>query len=944
MTSTHRLLPPSVALLALTLTFAAPRVGLAEPNIGTLAKAEQHLQASEYLAAAEKLATLKNDDRAQYLRATALFLARDFSAAEATATSLLETYSDSEWRFKTRFLLARALIEQAKHQEAEAIYAAEAARVFSTDRKQALAERLIVFADKLSREPDPSELDALPADHAKALDLYSQVRAMEVTRELRDDIVFKIGKAHAKLKQHADAIKTFRQYLDEFDPTWTGAVASDARKRGELKENPQPAGTHRLAARAALIDSLLAAGDHAATQQNADDLLALLAKERPDDNEFAAQVRLQHMNSLDQTGTPDQKISNRRVFLTAHPKHARAPEVSRAIGEIYLRHARPDEAVTAYEEFIAGTNYRFEADEKATTPDATTGVSPAEAVEKWKHASAFQVGQIRFNQRNYEAAISAWKKYVARYPNGAQWAASQTGIVNAEFEMALDAVASDNETLARERFDAFLKKYPLDGRSRQILFTLGQMHMAAAEQMEENGESGERPMSRYKQAIEAWGRLISKYPGSEEASLALYRTGIIYSEKLDRLEDGLAAFKRLNWGSWAAPAKGRVTLLSGKSLGVATERTFRTNEQPEIAVLARNIEKVKVSLYPLNLESYFRKTHELARVDHLDIDLIQPQKSWEVEFENYAKYKNLLHKIPVPVEGDGAFAGLVKVEGGDWSATTLVLRSDIDIILKSSRREVLVYVEDRRAGKPAAGAELLLSDGTKIIGTGTTGDDGVFRTRIEALKTAESVRVLARTDRGIATNLLGIGGLKFSSGLSARGYIYTDKPAYRPGERVAVRGILRDVNDGSYVIPKQTDWQVKITDPAGRMISLSDVKLDRFGAFDSNLTLPRGTQLGDYTVAAVEPISGTTWTGGFRVAEVKLERIKLSLEFPQRVLLPRRERAKARSGPPTTGAHRRLTSLSPIPYPTDASAAARPTPTVCSSLNSTLPVSNPDRR
>jgi tetratricopeptide (TPR) repeat protein len=93
----------------------------------------------------------------------------------------------------------------------------------------------------------------------------------------------------------------------------------------------------------------------------------------------------------------------------------------------------------------------------------------------------------------------------------------------------------------------------------------------------------------YAKAIEEWSRLISKYPNTEESSLALYRTGVFQSEQLGQLEDALATFRRLTWGSWAQPAKARVVMLSQKSLGVATERTFRTSEVAKIAVTVRNI-------------------------------------------------------------------------------------------------------------------------------------------------------------------------------------------------------------------------------------------------------------------------------------------------------------------------------------------------------------------
>ena len=137
-----------------------------------LTEAEDHLQAREYGLAAGKLAGIPADDRAAYLRATALFLDGNYAASEEVTTALIEGRPDSKWIAKARYLLARALIEQQKHQAAERIYATEAARIFSTTRKQGLAERLITFADKLSRDPDPDELGALPPDHAKALGLY----------------------------------------------------------------------------------------------------------------------------------------------------------------------------------------------------------------------------------------------------------------------------------------------------------------------------------------------------------------------------------------------------------------------------------------------------------------------------------------------------------------------------------------------------------------------------------------------------------------------------------------------------------------------------------------------------------------------------------------------------------------------------------------------------
>ena len=310
------------------------------------------------------------------------------------ATAILKDHAESAWATKTSFLLARALIEQQKHKAAEAIYAAEAERVFSTERKQGLAKRLIEFADKLSTEPAPGDLDALPADYAKALGLYQQVLAMEITRDLRDDILFKTGIAQGKIKQLAEGIATFRSYLDKFDPTWSGAVGTPQRKRGQLKEKPEAAGKRRLEARLELIKLQMAAKEFNGARQNADDLLVLAAKERPDAKSFIAETRLQRVFSFDESGTLEQKVESRREFLAAHPDHKTSPEVSRWIAVIYRQGGRSDDAVAAYHDFLTAGNYKFVANDKTTTPDPKTGVSPAARLEQWKQEAAFEIGQI----------------------------------------------------------------------------------------------------------------------------------------------------------------------------------------------------------------------------------------------------------------------------------------------------------------------------------------------------------------------------------------------------------------------------------------------------------------------------------------------------------------------------------------------------------------------
>ena len=65
----------------------------------------------------------------------------------------MREFPGSEWQHKARFLMARSLIALKDHKAAESILADEAARIFSTGRKQSVAMVIVDFADKLAREP-----------------------------------------------------------------------------------------------------------------------------------------------------------------------------------------------------------------------------------------------------------------------------------------------------------------------------------------------------------------------------------------------------------------------------------------------------------------------------------------------------------------------------------------------------------------------------------------------------------------------------------------------------------------------------------------------------------------------------------------------------------------------------------------------------------------------
>ncbi len=116
--------------------------------------------------------------------------------------------------------------------------------------------------------------------------------------------------------------------------------------------------------------------------------------------------------------------------------------------------------------------------------------------------------------------------------------------------------------------------------------------------------------------------------------------GVTLEDHLGRLSDALEAYKLVS-GNYQANAQQRIANLTAKQLEVVTERKFLSDEEPQILVTTRNLEKVTVKIYRIDMADYFRKMHLATGIETLDIALIDPDKTWEYKIEGYEKYRTV---------------------------------------------------------------------------------------------------------------------------------------------------------------------------------------------------------------------------------------------------------------------------------------------------------------
>jgi TolA-binding protein len=851
------------------------RFAEAEEALGRLSEAEKQPTGRAYLA---------------LVKGVAQRLGGKSEAARATFRAALAEAPRGPWSAKLRLELAAVELAEGRLADAEALARDEAEVLLAGDRKDRLAEVYHAFARRLLAPDDP----VTPPDPKAAYDLLVQARSLAKGEPLRARLLYAMARAAQKGKDHARAIQDFQAYLREY-----------------------PKGADRLDARYFLGQAQRDAGQNLPARLTWSDLARDLEDPKARPNKEADEDRAWALYKIALTygvpAPPDDTSLNLGVaalkrFLAAYPAHPMAVRAAYEIGASYLARGKSEEALEALNRFLKDEGFRAETDEAKRT---LLGLAMT---------ATFQVGQVLQGQAKFEEAIAAWKGYLARYPNGPQSADAQRAILDTQLLIAADHLSAERYDEARAAWETFLAQNPLDPRVPSVLFQVGESFQT---------------QKKFDAAIAAWEPLLSKFPGSEPAAHAQFAIAAIFETEKGDPETAIERFKKVAVEPWRSQAQQRIAVMESKSLTVVTPRAFRTGETPHLKVTTRNLEKLTFSAYKLNAEAYFRKKHTLQGVESLDIGLVAPDAEWTAPVPGYARYKPVettydLTKLEVP----GVY--VVKVTDEKYlQATTLVVGSDLDAVVKTARDQILVFAQDMKTGKGRAGARVLVARGNEVVLDATTGPDGVLlKTWEKPLQApvpppvppapaepaapppapcggpeaeaqpdapppppqvAEAPVVVEETPftPGTGVSFLVLDGAHVAGsglavpntvaqGLSPRAYIYTDRPAYRPGHQVALRGVVREVEGSQYANVPGAVYKLEVTDSRGRQIVARSVTLSEFGTFHELVPLDPGAPVGTYRVRLYQP-GKSDFSGSFEVQSYQLRKVDLAFDLKKTV-------------------------------------------------------------
>jgi uncharacterized protein YfaS (alpha-2-macroglobulin family) len=200
--------------------------------------------------------------------------------------------------------------------------------------------------------------------------------------------------------------------------------------------------------------------------------------------------------------------------------------------------------------------------------------------------------------------------------------------------------------------------------------------------------------------------------------------------------------------------------------------------------------------------------------------------------------------VAVPVSDKGVY--LVEATDGKLRAYTIVVITEVAIITKAGPGRLMSFVVDRRSGDPIAGMLVRVWIDQKEVASKTTDQQGLVDTPISAAK-PENVAVLATGANEFAINTPGAWNLGNAPDRNLKGYTYTDRPVYRPGDTVHFKSIVRGQTASGYTVPQGQDLSLEMRDPQTYEVMWTQtVKLNDMGTANWNYPIPAGAKLGSY--------------------------------------------------------------------------------------------------
>ncbi len=369
-------------------------------------------------------------------------------------------------------------------------------------------------------------------------------------------------------------------------------------------------------------------------------------------------------------------------------------------------------------------------------------------------------------------------------------------------------------------------------------------------------------------ALEILHELAVLRPGTPEGAEALLEEARIFDE-LERYPEALETIEQLLSTTPSLPAAREGAELREEIRSPWLELVgamLTSSEQADLSLRSRNLEQVVVAVYRVDLVQLLRQEGHLEPA-RLPVSG-RPLTEQKLSIQPRAPHARYEARLPIPLQKTGAY--LVQARSGARSAAALLVRSDLRFFQGGGQ---VLWLVDSRTGRPVSRAE---------VWQAFLGERGYEQIRPAALLEGGLVALDSSARPGLVLARVGDeyawAELEGTRQPGKEGFVFTDRPLYRPGQKVHYQAILRTRLGGDALrAPAGESFRVQLVDPGGNRLLDLNRESGPSGLVSGEVALTPEAAQGLYRLELLQ--NGWRCAGGsFRVEEARKADFELTIE------------------------------------------------------------------
>lgn len=299
--------------------------------------------------------------------------------------------------------------------------------------------------------------------------------------------------------------------------------------------------------------------------------------------------------------------------------------------------------------------------------------------------------------------------------------------------------------------------------------------------------------------------------------------------------------------------------ITQQTLQITSEVHLPIQKDARLLVRYKNVNKLSLVIHKLSqsqfeeLNKTYRQEDQLAFISNLD-----KFTQWEQTLRNEGDYQTHSTEIILPKLDNGRYLIFTKPskESKIFAFSTIQI-TNLAVVENSIDSKTVFQVIDRNNGKPISEAKLKISyqknhNGkyvTKNLVSNSKGEAIISKTAIRY--TNVKIEVTYKDEKAYFGDyyIYQRRNKTNKNKETFKGFLFTDRSIYRPGQSVFFKGIAMKTKDGKSEVFADAKLTVMLTDVNQQQIKTLDFVTNSFGSFQGEFILPNNGLTGNFSLS-----------------------------------------------------------------------------------------------